>query len=275
MVEKVAVIAKITTQKKNTERFNIFLENGKGGEEYGFSVDQNVLIKFQLKKGQEIDELAIEELQFADDVKKATNVALNYLSHRMRSKKEIISHLKKKEVEDPIIPEVLHKLEEYRYVDDREFAIAYVRTQINTTLKGPDIIRRELNEKGIEQSIITDSLKKYTQDLQIKAAQKILEKTANRSQKISDFEKMQKIDQALLRKGFNWDVISIVKEEMESEEDSDEQWEALVYQADKAHRKYQKFDGTAYKQKMKQALYRKGFSIEQIERYLELNQEDL
>ena len=275
MVEKVAVIAKITTQKKNTERFNIFLENGKGGEEYGFSVDQNVLIKFQLKKGQEIDELAIEELQFADDVKKATNVALNYLSHRMRSKKEIISHLKKKEVEDPIIPEVLHKLEEYRYVDDREFAIAYVRTQINTTLKGPDIIRRELNEKGIEQSIITDSLKKYTQELQIRAAQKILEKTANRSQKISDFEKMQKIDQALLRKGFNWDVISIVKEEMESEEDSDEQWEALVYQADKAHRKYQKFDGAAYKQKMKQALYRKGFSIEQIERYLELNQEDL
>ena len=112
MVEKVAVIAKITTQKKNTERFNIFLKNGKGEEEYGFSVDQNVLIKFQLKKGLEIDELAIEELQFADDVKKATNVALNYLSHRMRSKKEIISHLKTKEIEGPIIHEVLHKLEE-------------------------------------------------------------------------------------------------------------------------------------------------------------------
>lgn len=47
-----AIITKITTQQKNQDRFNIFMDYGKGkGEEFAFSVDSDVLIKFQLKKG--------------------------------------------------------------------------------------------------------------------------------------------------------------------------------------------------------------------------------
>lgn len=38
-------ITKISTQKKNTERFNIFLD-----EKYAFSVDADVLVKFELKR---------------------------------------------------------------------------------------------------------------------------------------------------------------------------------------------------------------------------------
>ncbi|MEH7384342.1 RecX family transcriptional regulator, partial [Bacillus sp. JJ1521] len=145
-----AIIAKITTQKKNTERFNIFLDYGNGnGEEYAFSVDQDILISFQLKKGMELDDLDITEIQFEDEVKKAFNSALNFLSYRMRSTKEVIDYLKKKEVDDPIIPDVLHKLADYKYVNDEEFAKAYVRTQINTTTKGPEVIKQELFEKGI------------------------------------------------------------------------------------------------------------------------------
>ena len=44
-----SMITKITTQQKNKERFNIFVDEGKG-EKYAFSVDEAVLIKFQLKK---------------------------------------------------------------------------------------------------------------------------------------------------------------------------------------------------------------------------------
>ena len=47
------IITKITTQKKNKERYNIFMDEGKG-EQYAFSVDEAVLIKYQLKKGMEL-----------------------------------------------------------------------------------------------------------------------------------------------------------------------------------------------------------------------------
>lgn len=65
-------ITKISTQKKNTERFNIFLD-----DKYAFSVDADVLVKFELKKGKELDDLDIIEIQYGDEVKKGFNRALD------------------------------------------------------------------------------------------------------------------------------------------------------------------------------------------------------
>lgn len=89
-------ITKISTQKKNTERFNIFLD-----DKYAFSVDADVLVKFELKKGKELDDLDIIEIQYGDEVKKGFNRALDFLSYRMRSTKEVEDHLKKKETSPP------------------------------------------------------------------------------------------------------------------------------------------------------------------------------
>lgn len=259
-----AIITKITTQKKNKERYNIFLN-----EDYAFSVDEAVLAKFQLKKGMELDELDISEIQFDDEVKKAFNAALVFLSYRMRSKKEIIDYLKKKEVDEPIIPEVLHKLTEYKYVDDAEFAKSYCLTQINTTLKGPEVIKQELIEKGIEKELITSSLELYTKEAQIESAIKLIEKNIKKTTKLSDLVMKQKLEIGLQRKGYTWDVIQIAMEELNIEKEQDEEWEALLHQATKAKRKYEKYEGWEYDQKMKQALYRKGFSLEMIEKYLQ------
>src|SRR4051812_12758228 len=140
-----ATITKITTQQKNQDRFNIFMDYGKGkGEEFAFSVDSDVLIKFQLKKGMELDDFSFMEIQYQDDIRKAYNKAIHYLSRRMRSEKEIRDYLFSKEIEEPVINEIIHKLSALKYINDEEFALAYVRTQANTTDKGPTIIKMEL-----------------------------------------------------------------------------------------------------------------------------------
>jgi regulatory protein len=77
-----------------------------------------------------------------------------------------------------------------------------------------------------------------------------------------------------MRKGFSYDVISIVKEELMYENNEDEEWNSLVLQAEKLKRKYAKGAQAQYKMKMKQALYRKGFSIEIIDRYLNEEEQD-
>ncbi|MFS0862692.1 recombination regulator RecX [Fredinandcohnia sp. 179-A 10B2 NHS] len=259
-----AIITKITTQKKNIERYNIFLD-----EQYAFSVDQDVFISFQLKKGMELDELDITEIQFEDEVKKAFNLSLTYLSYRMRSKQEIIDYLKKKEIDEPIIPDVIHKLVDYKYVDDGEFAKAYVQTQINTTSKGPEVIKQELYEKGINRDLIEQSLELFSKEEQIQTAIKLVEKTLSKTAKLSERLTIQKLETALQRKGFTWDIIQIALEEVSVEKDIDEEWEAVLHHGIKAHRKYEKLEGWEYEQKMKQSLYRKGFNIELIEKLIE------
>lgn len=263
-----AYITRITTQVKNNERLNIYIDNGRG-EEFGFSVDQNVFVKFQLKKGMEIDELDFTEVQFEDEVKKAQNLALQYLSYRMRSEKEVTDYLLKKSIDEPTIKEVMHQLRDFRYINDEEFAIAYVRTQCKTTSKGPQVIRQELNEKGIEEQHLKTALKEFPQQQQIETAVKVTEKIIQQDRKLSQHQLKQKIEQTLQRKGFPFSIINIALEEVEYEKDAEEEWEALKIQGYKAHNRYRKFEGWEYLKKMKQALYRKGFAIEQIERFIQ------
>ncbi len=262
------VITKITTQQKNQDRFNIFMDYGKG-EEYAFSVDSDVLIRFQLKKGMEIDEFSILEIQLQDDIRKAYNQAINYLARRMRSEKEIREYLAKKEVEEPIVNEVLHKLAAQKYTNDEEFAYSFVRTQKNTTDKGPDLIRIELREKGIKEAIIKAAIKEYPIEEQVEKAIKVSEKLMKKSSKESQRNAKQKAEQLLLRKGYPFDVIHLALNEADIEKEEDEEMEAIKYQGEKAQKKYSKYSGFEYVQKMKQALYRKGFSMDLIEKYLE------
>lgn len=261
------MITKITTQQKNQDRFNIFMDNGKG-EEFAFSVDSDVLIKFQLKKGMELDDFSLMEVHYHDDIRKAYNLSINYLAKRMRSKKEIMDYLNQKETEEPVINEVIHKLIAQKYINDEEYAQAYVRTQMNTTDKGPDLIRMELKERGIEEGILLQSLSKYPFEDQVNKATNLAVKFFQKNSRDSGKVLKQKLESLLLRKGYSFQVINIVVNETELSKDVDEEMEAIKYQGEKILRKYSKFDGFEYQQKIKQALYQKGFSLELIEKFL-------
>ncbi len=65
-----AVITKIEVQKRSKERFNIYIDKGQG-EEYGFSVDQVILIKHGLQKGLEIDEIELGNILYNEEVQKS------------------------------------------------------------------------------------------------------------------------------------------------------------------------------------------------------------
>ena len=129
-----AVITKIEVQKRSKERFNIYIDKGQG-EEYGFSVDQVILIKHGLQKGLEIDEIELGNILYNEEVQKAYLQAISYLSYQMRTKQEIEDFLRKKEVGQAIISEVVSKLLHDRYINDKEYAVLYTRTQSNVNRK--------------------------------------------------------------------------------------------------------------------------------------------
>ncbi len=258
-------ITKITKQVKNDERYNIFMDG-----KYAFSVDESVLAHFQLRKGLELDELMISELQYKDEAKKAFNKVLHFLSYRMRTEKEIRNHLKEAELDDSLIQEVIHKLSEYKYINDKEFAEAFVQTQLNTSDKGPQWIKGELAKKGVDELLVENALTPFTTEIQVDKGVAIAQKLLHKYRKDSLVQAKQKINQNLLRKGYTSSINKIVWEAIETDRSTDEQWEALTHQGMKVHRRLQsKFSGIQYEQKMKQTLYRKGFSLEKIDAFLE------
>lgn len=80
------------------------------------------------------------------------------------------------------------------------------------------------------------------------------------------------IAQLLHMKGFPSHIVEMAKQHVTADDGTE--WEALIYYGEKAHRRYEKYDRYTYEQKMKQALYRKGFSLSLIEQFLEKKKED-
>lgn len=268
------IISKITRQKELNDRYNIFtIKQGK--EVYAFSVDEAVLVKYQLQKGMELDSLLLNEIQYTDEIRKGYHLAVRYLAKVKRTEKEVRKHLLAKMENESFVSEVMMKLKDMKFIDDEDYAFSYVRTQRNTTTKGPESIKRELKEKGVQIELIERAMEEFAYEDQLQSAQKVMVKFLAGKKKDSKKILLQKLEQTLVRKGFTTAIIQEVKRMPEFLEMDSDGLETIRIHGEKARRKFAKFTGYEFTQKMKQFLYRKGFSMDLIEQYLDEMEEEM
>ncbi|WP_342598988.1 recombination regulator RecX [Psychrobacillus sp. FSL H8-0483] len=267
------IITRIGRQKNNNERYNIYLD-----EKYAFSVDEAVLIKYQLTKGKVIEAFTLDEIVFDDEVRKAYNKAINFLSYRMRSEHEVKQKLLMSEYGEAVILEAIRKLYEHGFLNDENFSKALIETQKKNSKKGPGAIRQELKKKGIEKDLTEEVLASYSEEEQLTIARTLTEKIINQYQSKTPRQIKQKVQDTLQRKGYNFTIISQAIDSFELEKE-EEEWEAIIaIQGDKIWRKYaSKYSSYDLRRRVKQALYLKGFPAEHIDLYIEkkeLEQQD-
>lgn len=267
-----AVITKITQQKRDHERYNIFID-----EIYAFSVHESVLVKFGLTKGMQLDEWSKSEIEYEDQVEKAFNRALHFLSFRMRSEFEVKRKLMDLEYGEAIVLEAIVKLRRLGFLDDQSFSEALLRTQKNASSKGPKAIQQELQKKGIGKEMQEQVLEEYSEEEQFAVAKRLAEKAALSNRSVAPAQLKQKIQNALARKGFSFSLISSVLEEIDFGREEDE-WASISSSVgEKAWRRYKsKHSGYELRNRVKQSMYQKGIPLDRIERFIEKkeNEED-
>ncbi|MFS0786026.1 recombination regulator RecX [Shouchella sp. 1P09AA] len=265
-------ISKITVQKKAKQRYNIFvLENEV--ERYSFSVDEAVLIKYGLRKGIELDEAFMKTIVDADEAKKTFHLAVHYLSYRMRSEKEITDYLRSKEREEQHIKQAVLRLKEERLIDDFAFAHAFVRSKANQGFIGPTKLRQQLYLKGVSEQHSDEAVSEYGVSWEVEQLLLWKEKQDRKSGQ-AKFSKQQQINKwktQLISKGFTLEAITQFLKSLDDEKDIEEERAALDYQGEKLFRTYERkySDSFELKQKMIQALYRKGFSFEDAKAFVD------
>ncbi|WP_176554465.1 recombination regulator RecX [Bacillus sp. Marseille-P3800] len=265
-------ISKITVQKKAKQRYNIFvLENEV--ERYSFSVDEAVLIKYGLRKGIELDEAFMKTIVDADEAKKTFHLAVHYLSYRMRSEKEIVDYLRSKEREEDHIKQAVLRLKEERLIDDLAFAHAFVRSKANQGFIGPTKLKQQLYVKGVSEQHSDEAISEYDVTWEVEQLLLWKEKQDRKSGQ-TKFSKQQQINKwktQLISKGFTLEAITQFLKSLDDEKDIEEERAALDYQGEKLFRTYERkySDSFELKQKMIQALYRKGFSFEDAKAFVD------
>ena len=264
------VITKITRQKNNQERYNIYLD-----EEYAFAVDEGILIKFGLMKGKTLEQFDIDEINYEDEIAKAFNKALHFLSFQMRSEYEVKKKLLDAGHGEAVVLEAVRKLESLGFLNDQTYSKALLETKKRTLKKGPRAIRQDLKKKGIDKSLQDEVLETFTEEEQLEIAMQLAEKEVRAGSRRTPMQLKQKIQDVLMRKGYSFGIVSDVLERIELERKDDE-WEELISsQGEKIWRKFaSRLSGAERNLKVKQALYQKGFPIEVINRFIEEKEQE-
>lgn len=84
--------------------------------------------------------------------------ALNYLSFRPRSIKEVEIFLEKKTKDVDLIQRIILRLQEMNYLDDKKFAAWFVGSYHGKKAKGKQLLLQLLQKKGIQLEIISEIL---------------------------------------------------------------------------------------------------------------------
>ena len=116
-----------------------------------------------------------------------------------------------------VIDYVLEKMQEYGFVDDSEYAEAYV--EFAGGKKGSRLIKAELRKKGIAQEKIDNALDGLSEEMQVETAGAILQKYLRNKERSR--ETLQKAYRYLISKGFSYDTaksaMDALGEEIEEE----------------------------------------------------------
>lgn len=249
--------------QKHKGRYNIFIDG-----QYRFPVSEEVLIQFRLHKDQEITNDQIQAITDADSISKAYNKALDYLSYQLRTEKEIIQYLQKHEFTDLQIEPVLQRLRNQGYINDLEYAKSYVRTIAKTSDKGPTVITQNLRKKGVLENDIETALEEFSFEDQLQNTIKIAQKLARKYHREAFKTLIQKIKNGLFVKGFSSEIITETINQLNLEKNESQEKEQLQLQGIKILHRYQKLPLAQRNQKIKMALYRKGFSMDDINQFI-------
>ncbi|MBQ7352150.1 MAG: RecX family transcriptional regulator [Clostridia bacterium] len=190
-------ITRLEIQKNNPNRANLYLD-----EKFFSGVSLELCIKHHLKVGKEIDDAFLSELILEDERVKAFDKAINYVSSTMKTSKQIRDYLKKKDYNPNTIEYVVDKMKEYKYLDDEQYARAFVSSCSNKY--GKHKLMSALKSKGVAESIIEKVLEDGSE------LKDSIDKVAEKYMKNKDVSPMvlAKLSRFLYSRGFEFDQIN-------------------------------------------------------------------
>lgn len=202
------IITSIKAQK-NQKRVNINIDGS-----FGFGLDLENFMKLQLKVNQELTQEEIESIIKKGELQKSLDKTLRFSMVRPRSTKEVLDYFRRKEIDKSIQETIIEKIKKLDLLDDEKFARWWVEQRLLFRNKSKKDISFELQKKGIKSSVIKNVLEDAEID-EKKIALQLVNKKMYKWQKFEDKVRKQKITQYLAGKGFNWDVISNVIENID------------------------------------------------------------
>jgi len=245
---------KIEKIKKVGNKYKIVFEDNSVLKTY-----DDVIINNGLLYNKNIESDALNELNKETSYYDIYYKAVNYITKKLRSEKEIKEYLEKNNATEEDKKNVIKKLKEVGLLNDYQFVKAYISDRIHLSNDGPDKIKKELLSHDISYDVVEEEIEKIDKNLVMEKLTKLINKKITNT-KYSGYVLRQKINNDFINLGYGKDMINEIFDNMEINKTS-----LLKKEYDKLYKKLSlKYSGKELENKIKSKLYQKGFTMDEI-----------
>lgn len=137
------------------------------------------------------------------------NRALKLLAAKPRSIGELRSRLLEKLwTNEEIVDQVIEKLKEYKYLDDRQYAKDLAVSKLNQKPQGSHRLRRSLSQKQLDRETVDQAIASaFNKMPETELIDRAVEKWLRSKGRPKTREETKKLYDHLLRQGFGFDLI--------------------------------------------------------------------
>lgn len=200
--ERMPIITAIKVQQRRATRVSVFLDRA-----FAFGLHEKVAGRFGLKVGMELSARDVEAIQQGQAEQECFDKAMLYLSRRMHSRSELRRKLLKAKFTEPVIEPTLGRLADLNYINDAEFARQKLQ-QSQRKLIGQRRALVDLMKSGVKGEVARDAVREhFDQDEAKDNAQKLIEKSLPRLQRLDPLTAKRRLIGLLQRRGFDYDTI--------------------------------------------------------------------
>lgn len=220
---------------------------------------------------------------------KAMDLAVKYLSFKSRTSSEMVEYLKKKNVDEKIIAEVMQKLGEYRYIDDQVYLKNYVENNRHLNYYGSRRMSQDLKKRGISDQLLLSLEDLFSKQDEYQCCEIVAKKNLRILKGQTSAQKKKKLYDKLGRMGYPTEmVLEVIKSLILEEEPQELSADELAFEeqklSEKLNRDYEKYlrvhrrKGAVGKElmfKIKKSLMGRGYPYALINEKLEARREEL
>ncbi|MBR1414090.1 MAG: RecX family transcriptional regulator [Bacilli bacterium] len=246
-------ILKYTKYKSN--QYKLLLENNEEIVLY-----DEIILKYELlitKKIKNIN-VIIEDNKYLESY----YLLLKKLNRKQLSVKEARNYLKLNGYTDY---SVIDRLVKEKYLDDEKYLSSYINTQVKLKVVGPDKIINDLIKLGFSEEDIKNKIYNIDNDIWFNKINKYLDNKIKINKKYSNNTLKQKLLLDLINKGFyKEDIVECLNKKKLNDD-----YEILIKDYERISKVLKrKYTGIEYKNKLKQKLITKGYSLNDINKVI-------
>lgn len=193
---------------KDDEKATVFFDNGEK-----LVLHKDVLYQSGLRKGDEVSSDRFSSLNHQETFYLIKQKAFRLLQRRIHTSRELYTKLRQKFSDELLIKNCLTELKQKGFINDREFAFAFISEKQKSKKWSKAKLKSELIKRGVSNEIISEVLNQaFDTKKETESAKELAEKKLSQIvKKENDKRKVfQKIMMYLQSKGYDYEMSSEV-----------------------------------------------------------------